>query len=112
MNANAGRDSGGGGGAGGAGSANLAGAGLFNEIGGATFAKGGIGSQYGSFVAGANNTGDGGDGCRAGGSGIVAFRYPSFYNITIGAGLTANTTTLSGYKVTKITAGTGNVSWA
>jgi hypothetical protein len=112
MNGNGGFDSGAGGGAGGAGSLNVAGLGLVSTITGATYAKGGIGSQGGSLVAGADNTGDGGDGCRAGGSGIVALRYPLFYNITIGAGLTANTTTSSGYKVTKITAGTGNVSWS
>ena len=78
MNSNAGRDSGGGGGAGGAAVApNLAGPGLFNSIGGGVFAKGGVGSQAGlGFNAGANNTGDGGDGTRAGGSGIVVIRYP------------------------------------
>jgi hypothetical protein len=32
--------------------------------------------------------------------------------ITIGAGLTGSTSTDGSYKVTTITAGTGNVSWA
>jgi hypothetical protein len=39
-------------------------------------------------------------------------RYPAAYTITIGAGLTGSTTTVSGNNVTTITAGTGNVSWA
>jgi hypothetical protein len=34
------------------------------------------------------------------------------YTITIGAGLTGSTSTVSGKNVTIITAGTGNVSWA
>jgi hypothetical protein len=77
-NTNAGRDTGAGGGAGGAAAApNLPGPGLFNSIGGAVFAKGGVGSQAGlGFVAGADNSGNGGDGTRAGGSGIVVIRYP------------------------------------
>jgi hypothetical protein len=32
--------------------------------------------------------------------------------ITIGAGLTGSTSTSGSYKITTITAGTGNVSWA
>jgi hypothetical protein len=39
-------------------------------------------------------------------------RYPAAYTITIGAGLTGSTSTVGGNKVTTITAGTGNVSWA
>jgi hypothetical protein len=39
-------------------------------------------------------------------------RYPATYTITIGAGLTGSTTTVGLRKVTTITAGTGNVSWA
>jgi hypothetical protein len=42
----------------------------------------------------------------------VILRYPSSYTITIGAGLTGSTSTVAGKKVTTITAGTGNVSWA
>jgi hypothetical protein len=70
-------------------------------------------------TAGAVNTGGGGGGvwdtvaAAAGGSGIVLLKYPSTYNITIGGGLTGTTGAPSGgYKVTTITAGTGNVSWA
>jgi hypothetical protein len=47
-----------------------------------------------------------------GGSGVVIFRYPSALTITIGAGLTGSTATVGANKVTTITAGTGNVSWA
>jgi hypothetical protein len=38
-------------------------------------------------------------------------RYPSTYTITLGAGLTGSTATVSSNKVTTITQGTGNVSW-
>jgi hypothetical protein len=43
---------------------------------------------------------------------VVILRYPNTYTITIGAGLTGTTATVSTDKVTTITAGTGNVSWA
>jgi hypothetical protein len=39
-------------------------------------------------------------------------RYPDSLTITIGAGLTGTTSTVGAEKVTTITAGTGNVSWA
>jgi len=74
----------------------------------------------GSGLAGANNTGGGGgggggdnnNGGGAGGSGIVILKYlTSLGTITIGAGLTGSTATDGSYKVTTITAGTGNVSW-
>jgi hypothetical protein len=62
------------------------------------------------------NTGGGGGGGQtsgAGGSGIVILKYPDNATITIGAGLTGTTAAPSGgFKVTTITAGTGNVSWA
>jgi hypothetical protein len=49
----------------------------------------------------------------AGGSGIVILKYQDSKTITIGAGLTGTTAAPSGgFKVTTITAGTGNVSWA
>jgi hypothetical protein len=48
-----------------------------------------------------------------GGSGVVILKYPDTYTITIGAGLTGSTASPSGgFKVSTITAGTGNVSWA
>jgi hypothetical protein len=49
-----------------------------------------------------------------GGSGIVILRYPSARTITVGAGLTASHTNADaggGNRYTRITAGTGNVSW-
>jgi len=112
INTNGGRDSGGGGGAGGTATApNVAGIGLYNAIGGATFAKGGIGSQAGlGLVAGADNTGNGGDGCRAGGSGVVVLRYPSGVTLSIGAGLTHSTSIVGLNKVTTFTAGTGSIT--
>ena len=67
-------------------------------------------------------TGGGGGGKRllgtalttgAGGSGVVILRYlTSAGTITIGAGLTGSTATDGSHKVTTLTAGTGNVSWA
>jgi hypothetical protein len=39
-------------------------------------------------------------------------RYPDSFTITIGAGLTGTTTTASPNKITTITVGSGNVSWA
>jgi hypothetical protein len=47
-----------------------------------------------------------------GGSGIVILKYIDSLTITIGAGLTGSTAAPSGgFKVSTITAGTGNVSW-
>jgi hypothetical protein len=66
----------------------------------------------------ANTGGGGGGGNRnggntpGGGSGIVILKYSSALTITIGAGLTGTTATSGANKVTTITAGTGNVSWA
>ena len=87
---------------------------------------GGGAGGYTSVVlasSGTANTGGGGGGAGgpqdgvysyggAGGSGIVILRYPSDYTITLGAGLTGTTATVSSNKVTTITAGSGNVSWA
>jgi hypothetical protein len=54
----------------------------------------------------------GGTAGRGGGSGIVILRYPNTRTITIGAGLTGTTATDGSFKVTTLTAGTGNVSFA
>jgi hypothetical protein len=44
---------------------------------------------------------------------LVVLKYADTRTITIGAGLTGTTAPPSGgFKVTTITAGTGNVSWA
>jgi hypothetical protein len=49
---------------------------------------------------------------RAGGSGVVIFKYPDTRTIVIGAGLTGTESSPSGgFKSATITAGTGNVSW-
>jgi len=78
-------------------------------------------------IAGTANTGggggggSGGDGSEtqfygaAGGSGVVILRYPSGYIITVGSGLSyshINEVISGGYKYTRITAGSGNVSWS
>lgn len=73
-------------------------------------------------TSGAVNTGSGGGGggCSGGtgglgGSGVVVLRYADTRTITVGAGLTASHTNASagaGYKYTRLTAGSGNVSWA
>jgi hypothetical protein len=49
-----------------------------------------------------------------GGSGVVILKYPSAFTITLGAGLTGTTDTTSvpDFKITTITAGTDDVSWA
>ena len=47
-----------------------------------------------------------------GGSDIVIIKYPTSRTITIGAGLTGTTSTVGSDRVTTITQGTGNVSWA
>jgi hypothetical protein len=98
---------------------------MANSITGASVirAAGGFGNGTANFiraaVSGVANTGDGGNGSQngtstggAGGSGIVILRYPSSYTITIGAGLTGSTATVGANRVTTITAGSGNVSWA
>lgn len=83
---------------------------------------GGTGGADSAGGNGAVNTGSGGGGAYssndtqraggAGGSGVVIIRYPNTYTITIGAGLTGSTSTTGSDKVTTITAGTGNVSFA
>lgn len=118
------------------------GAGLATTITGASvfYAGGGGGAGQGTAPAGGNggggnggshttnvtaasngtaNTGGGGGGGAGanaganGGSGVVILRYRSTLGtITIGAGLTGSTATDGDFKVTTITAGTGNVSWA
>ena len=102
------------GGAGGAGqSSNITGTNV-------TRATGGSGVHVANPIPGAANSGDGGgsnsgSGVAAksnGGSGVVILRYPDSYTITIGAGLTGSTTPSGNKKVTTITLGTGNVSFA
>ena len=92
-----------------------------SDTSGGTAGNGG-GGQGGSnslnnATSGTANTGGGGGGNSgatggSGGSGVVILRYPSNLTITLGAGLTGSTSTVSSNKVTTITAGSGNVSWA
>jgi hypothetical protein len=103
------------------------GAGGYGTFGSGGLGGGGIG-RADVFTRGGNgevNTGSGGGsgggegapnfrtgGGGTGGSGIVILRYPDFYNITIGSGLTGTTSApVNGYKVTTFTAGTGNISF-
>jgi hypothetical protein len=101
-------------GGGGGGAGNTTGA----AAGGAGGGGAGGGSPTPNAVAGTVNTGGGGGGGQkdiagaAGGSGLVILRYANTYTITLGAGLTGSTATDGSSKVTTITAGTGNVSWA
>jgi len=108
---------GGGGAGGGAGATTTGGAGVAISITGSsvTYATGGNANVWPSTYANANgatNTGNGASGDASGGSGVVILRYPEGYTITIGAGLTGSTATVGSNKVTTITAGIGNVSWA
>jgi len=106
--------------AGGGGGSNHGSAGSQGGIGGA---GGGGNGHYGSTagVSGTANTGGGGGGggegraAGAGGSGVVIIAYPSNKTplSSIGGGLTytVDTTTRSGYRVYRFTAGTGTISW-
>lgn len=78
-----------------------------NAAAGNATANTGSGGGGGGFNS-PNGSGNGGNG----GSGIVILSYPAIYTITIGAGLTGSTATVGANKVTTLTAGTGNVSWA
>jgi hypothetical protein len=93
----------------------------FGGEGGVATGGGGNGGGQGNGSPGTVNTGGGAGGSGAfgdftnaqqGGSGIVILRYPSAFTITIGSGLTGSTATVGSNKVTTITSGTGNVSWA
>ena len=80
--------------------------------GGTPNGAGGSGGGGAASAGGGANTGGGGGASGAGGSGVVILRYSSAFTITIGAGLTGTTATDGSSKVTTITAGSGNVSWA
>jgi hypothetical protein len=82
------------------------------------FGTGVDGGASGPGISGTINTGGGGaaeKGNNTGGngaSGVVILKYPAAFTITIGAGLTGSTATEGTNKITTITNGTGNVSWA
>lgn len=101
MNTGSGNDSGGGGGAGSAASGNLPGSGLYYSITGTTYGAGGRGAQTIPAAAGTPNTGNGGTGCRNGGSGVVVIAYPGSQRgsggvVTSSGGYTIHTFTGSG----------------
>lgn len=66
------------------------------------------------------NTGGGGAGGwdysggsgGAGGSGIVILKFPNYYSLTVGVGLTFSNTTNSGFKIFTFTAGTGTITFS
>jgi len=76
-------------------------------------------NAQGQITAAANGSGGGGGNGGgsstggAGGSGVVIIAYPDTYPAlaSIGAGLTYNQPTRSGYRVYRFTAGTGTISW-
>lgn len=75
---------------------------------------GGTGSNdsFDPISNGAANTGGGGGSGGTGGSGVLVIAYPdTFKNLTIGSGLTYDQPTRSGYKVYRITGGTGTVTF-
>ena len=101
-----------------------AGGGGGSTYGGGTPGIGGVGgggggaNGYAAGIAGTANTGGGGGGSAgpqnwisgAGGSGVVILKYPNTYSLTIDAGLTSTTdTSVTGFKITTFTAGTGSV---
>ena len=100
---------GGGGGSGSAGGGNSSGAGVTSSITGSatTYAPG----SYGNGGAGGSGAACSG-GSNPGSAGVVVLRYPSSFTITLGAGLGGSTSTVGTDKVTTITSGSGNVSWA
>jgi hypothetical protein len=91
-------------GSGGRGDANSAGASKVGP-GSGTANTGGGGGGAGNITGGTFTGG-------SGGSGVVILKYVDTKTITIGAGLTGTTAApAGGFKVSTITAGTGNVSW-
>jgi hypothetical protein len=130
----------GGGGAGGTGAGGAGGIGAISSINGTStyYGGGGGGSQYNAnwgagglggggrggaagaaAVNGTANTGGGGGGSgnvytsSNGGSGVVILKYVSSRTLTNpGGGLTFSTATASGFKITTITGGTGNIQIA
>ena len=101
---------GGGGGGGGAAAGSTVGSG---QDGGGNGGKSGQVSTAGTANRGGGAGANSGYGSQSnsGGSGIVFLRYVDTRTITVGGGLTASTSSSGGFKLTTITAGSGNVSW-
>lgn len=115
---------GGGGGAGSAGSGGTGGSSISTQITGSSESYAGGGTapiNGGSNPSGhaADNSGNGGisggSASQNGGSGIVILRYPDYYNVTLGAGLTGSGVNTSipnsTLKYTKIISGNGNITF-
>ena len=99
-----------GGGAGGLGGGGAAGAMGSRNVGTAGTANTGGGGGGGSTDSSGSSSSDG----AAGGSGIVIVRYPDYYDITVGSGLTTgtlNTSVGTNEKYTTFTAGTGTITF-
>ena len=81
--------------------------------GGAVGAAGGIGGggNSGPATTGLANTGGGGNGdsSTTGGSGVLVLKIPDNRTANFSGGLTTNLTTVTGYKIYTVTAGTGTV---
>lgn len=85
--------------------------------GGGAGAAGGIGGggtyvSPGPGTAGLANTGGGGNGesSTTGGSGVLVLKIPDNRTATFSGGLTTNLTTVTGYKIYTVTAGTGTMT--
>jgi len=78
---------------------------------------GGNGSGSGNGGSGTANTGGGGGGAAwqynggAGGSGVAIIKYPNTFTSS-NTGLTISSTTVTGYKIDIITAGTGTITFS
>ena len=100
-----------GGGAGGLGGGGDAGAVGSRNTGNPGIANTGGGAGGGSTDSSGSSLSDG----AAGGSGVVIVRYPDYYDIVVGSGLTTgqlNTTVGSNEKYTTFTGGTGNITFS
>ena len=83
-----------------------------NTYASASAGGGGYGPSNGNGLA---NTGGGGGSAgsnNSGGSGVIIMRYSTSVTCTIGTGLTGASYTSGGYKYTKLTAGTGTVTFS
>jgi hypothetical protein len=113
---NGGQGGGGNGGCFASGTVGTIGTGGLNSATQTTLNQGGSGQGIGG--AGGVNTGSGGGGCGhadvggSGGSGIIVLRFPNTYPdfTSIGAGLTYQKTSITGFTVYRFTAGTGTVT--
>ena len=91
-----------------------------STAGGGGVGGGGAGSINGDGGSGTANTGGGAGGGGwnngnriggSGGSGIIILKYLQSYTANFSAGLVTTTTTLSGYKISTISSGTGTVTF-